>query len=50
VWTLLLRAHASADRAGGALWGRAVAEKLPALQARYVARRRAKAPPAKPQG
>ncbi len=52
VWTLLLRAHAHADRAGGALWGRDVAEKLPALQSRYVVRRRAKAAaaPSKPQG
>jgi len=50
VWTLLLHAHDHADRAGGALWGRAVADRLPTLQSRYVVRRRAKseAQPVKP--
>ncbi len=46
LWTVMFQTHAHLDQAGGALWGRALKDHVPALQARYVPRKRDKAPAA----
>jgi hypothetical protein len=44
LWTLFVRAYEYVEQAGGAVWGRRLAEQVPSLQARKASRKR----PAKP--
>ena len=42
LWTVLVESYALVERAGGTLWGRQMSLHIPALQGRYVPRKREK--------
>ncbi|MDO9016213.1 MAG: hypothetical protein Q8S73_39935 [Deltaproteobacteria bacterium] len=52
LWTLLVQTHDYFERIAGARWGRDLGQHVPRLQARYVAKKRAKKPaePVAPTG